>query len=66
MARKEMMITASELKKGDILDMQEVISKRNTKHGMTNILLQSCLSGGLVRVSWSSNSYHEIVRYTNG
>lgn len=64
MARREMYITASELKKGDIIDTQEVISKRNTKDGMTKLLLQGCVTGGLTRVNFRSQSYHQVVRYT--
>lgn len=66
MARREMYVTAGELRKGDIIDMQEVITKRNRKDGMTNLLLQSTVNGNLIRVNWRSGSYHEIVRYTNG
>lgn len=64
MARKEIYITAGELKKGDIIDTQEVISKRNLPNGVTKLLLQGCITGNLVRVKFNTNSYYQIVRYT--
>lgn len=64
MARREMYIPASELKKGDILDMQEVQSKRNSRDGTVNLILIGTTTGMQVAVKWRMDSYHYVTRYT--
>ncbi len=64
MARREMYIPASELKKGDILDMQEVQSKRNSRDGTVNLILIGTTTGRQVAVKWRMDSYHYVTRYT--
>ena len=64
MARREMYIAASELKKGDILDMQEVQSKRNSRDGAVSLVLIGTTTGEKLSVKWRGDSYHYITRYT--
>lgn len=64
MARREMYIAASELKKGDILDMQEVKSKRNSRDGTVSLILIGTTTGRQVTVKWRMDSYHYVTRYT--
>lgn len=64
MARREMYITAGELKKGDILDMQEVQSKRKSRDGTVSVILVGTITGRQVSVKWRVDSYHYVTRYT--
>lgn len=64
MARREMYIAANELKKGDILDMQEVKSKRNSRDGTVSLILIGTTTGREVSVKWRMDSYHYVTRYT--
>ncbi|WHM52845.1 hypothetical protein IOBOPIKK_00040 [Klebsiella phage vB_KpnS_SCNJ1-C] len=64
MARREMYIAASELKKGDILDMQEVKSKRNSRDGTVSLILIGTTTGRQEEVKWRMDSYHYVTRYT--
>ena len=64
MARREMYIPASELKKGDILDMREVQSKRNSRDGTVSLVLVGTTTGRQVSVKWRVDSYHYVTRYT--
>ncbi len=63
MSVKEMYVSASELKKGDFLDHQEVLSKRKVKSGFIKLKVQGTVTGNITEFEISPTKYVYITRY---